>query len=76
MHANIGVALKPNFIPGCRVMYLFKYAFSSFTLRILNLHNESPKIFAIYMFGLKYDLNSFCYVKAVQDVISSKPIRL
>ena len=49
MHANIGVALKPNFIPGCRVMYLFKYAFSSFTFRILNLHNKSPKIFTIYI---------------------------
>ena len=75
MHANIGVALKPNFIPGCRVMYLSKYEFSSFTLRILNLHNKSPKIFAIHMFGLKC-LNPICYVKAVQDVISSKPNRV
>ena len=46
MHTNIGVALQTNFYEFLFVecMYLFKYVFSSITLRILNLHNKSQII--------------------------------
>ena len=60
MHTNIGVALKPNFISSsCRVLNFLKYAFSSITLKILNLLNlnKSLKIFAFNMFSLKYCLH-------------------
>ena len=54
MHTKIGVALKPNFMNSLLYSALiFKYAFSVVTLRILNLHNKSPKIFAFDIFGLK-----------------------
>ena len=52
MHTNIGVALNPILcVPW--VLYFFKYAYSSITLRILNLHNKSPTIFAFDIFGIK-----------------------
>ena len=55
MHINIGVALKPKFMSSLlyRVLNFLKYAFSSTTLKILNLHSKSPKILAIYMLSLK-----------------------
>ena len=60
MHTNIGVALNTNLlVPCCRVLYFFKYAFSSITLRILNLHNKSTKIFAYDVFGLKHCLHPY-----------------
>ena len=37
----------------CRELHFFKYAFSSITLKTLNLHNKSPNTFAFYIFGLK-----------------------
>ena len=43
----------------CRVLYFFKYAFSLITLRILNLHNKSPKIFVFDTFGLICYLHSY-----------------
>ena len=55
MHKNIGVTLKPNFTNSLVyiVLYFFKYEFSSITLRILNLHNKSPEIFASDNFDIK-----------------------
>ena len=32
---------------------LIKYAFSSITLKTLNLHDKSPNTFSLYIFGLK-----------------------
>ena len=55
MHTNIGFALKPNFMSfSCKELHLFKYAFSAITLKVLNLSNKNPKIFAFDIFGLKY----------------------
>ena len=54
MHANIELSLKPySMSSSCRELYFFKYAFSSITLKILNIHNKSPNTFALYIFGLK-----------------------
>ena len=52
MHTNIGV-----------VLYFFHDAFSSITLRILNLYNKSQKILAFDIFGLKCCLHPYmpCY---------------
>ena len=62
MHrTNIGVALNPNFINS--FMYsLFKYAFSSIALRILNLYNKRPTILAIDIIGLKCCLHPYTYM--------------
>ena len=53
MHTNIVVAQKPNF------MYFLVYAFSSITLKMLNLQNRSPKIFAFHISGLKCCLHPY-----------------
>ena len=54
MHNNIGVVLKPNFMsPSCRELYFLNYAFFSITLKISNLQNKRPKIFAFNIFSLK-----------------------
>ena len=52
MHTNIGLAIKPNFMSS--FLYFFKYAFSAITLKLINLHNKTPNMFAFNMFGLKY----------------------
>ena len=49
---------------------------SVITLKILNPRDKSPKIFALHIFGLKCCLHPYNYVKAVQDVISLKTVRL
>ena len=62
MYTNNGPTPKPDIIIiiiiiiiilCCRVLYFFKNALFSFTLRMLNLHNRSQKIFAFHIFGLK-----------------------
>ena len=63
MHTNIGVALKPNLMSfllysdlgGCISLNIH----ISITLRILNLHNKSPKIFAFDMFSLNCCLHPY-----------------
>ena len=46
MQTNIGVALKPNFLSS---LLKSGVAFSSITLKVLNLHNKSPKKFAFHI---------------------------
>ena len=74
MHTIIGVALKTNFMSS--LLYFLRYAFSSITPKILNLHNKSPKIFSLICLVLNAVLIPISHVKAVQDDISSKTIRL
>ena len=52
MHTNIKVALKPNIMSSLmkNAIYIFEYAFSSITLKILNLNDKSPKyLLLIYL---------------------------
>ena len=52
MHANIGVALNPDFKSYfCRVLYSFRYTFLSITFTTLNLHNKSPKYLLLYVWS-------------------------
>ena len=78
MHTNIGVALNPIlWVLCCKVMYFFKDAFSSIHLRILNLHNKSPKIFAYPYIWFKM-LSSCLYamLKLSKTTSPQKTIRL
>ena len=53
-------ALKPNLrVPCWRVLYFVKYVFSAITLRLLNLHDKSPKIFASDIIGLQCCLHPY-----------------
>ena len=70
MHNNIGVALKPNFMSLCRELYFLIYAFSSIPLKISNLQNRRPKIFAFHILGLNAAFIPMYHVKAAQDDIS------
>ena len=50
MYAKIGVALKLNFMSSLLQSDVFsKMCIYSITLKILNLNNESPKIFSFDM---------------------------
>ena len=71
MHTNIGLALKPNFMSSlsCRVLYLFKFAFSLIPFRILVLIIEDRYLLFLYLVFIP-----ICHDEAVQDVISSKTI--
>ena len=52
MHTNIVLAPNPIF-PCCRVLYFFKYAFSSIMPGILELYHKSTKNFAFDILSLK-----------------------
>ena len=75
MHTNSTVALKSNYSSSLlKIAVFFKYAFSSITVRISNLHNKDSKRFVFHMFGLKSVFILLCPVKAVHDDTSAKNI--
>ena len=75
MHTYIGVALKPNFMSS--LLHFLKYAFSTSTLKILNLYNESPKIYLCFRYVSAKMLSSSRYTMLnLFDDISSKTVRL
>ena len=49
---------KPQFYDLCYVLYFFKNAYSSITLKILNLHIKDPNIFAFYKYALQLCLHN------------------
>ena len=53
MHTNVTLALKPNLMSSmllCAVS-LFKYAFSSISPKIKNLHKIDPRRYPLHTFG-------------------------
>ena len=69
MHTDNGVALKINLASSLlkSAMGYFQNAFSLITLRIFNIHNKSPKIYAFDMSGIKCCLRPYMHDNAVKD---------
>ena len=61
-----------SWVPCCYVLYFFKYAYSSNTLKILKFHNKDPNGFAIIFLVLNAVFITEYHSKAVQDDISEK----
>ena len=73
MHTNTTVALKPNFMSSpCYVLYFSKYAYSSITLKIKNLHDKDPKKFALKFFFSKMLSSSLFTMLKMSKTTSSK----
>ena len=62
--------------PYRRVVYFLKYECYSITLKILNLHNKSLKIFAFNMFSLKCCLYPYITCKSCPRRHLLKTVRL
>ena len=54
------------------MLYLFDNAFSAIPLKISNLYNKDPKIFAFILLVYNTVFFPICHVEAVQDDISPK----
>ena len=71
MYTKTTVALKPKFKSSLFLCAVFIFFITS---KLLNLHNNDPKIFSLHIFGLNTFLISVGHVKAVQDDISQKTV--